>query len=97
MKVYQGGRRLQGATVTVDGQSLNPRFDLKTFSRAGFEWTYEGDGPRQLALALLADHIGDDRQALEACERFMMNIVANLDNSWRLTSEDVDNGLRGEP
>ena len=57
--------------VTVDGAPLDPRFDLKRFSRMGFEWTYEGDGPRQLALALLADHLGDPARALALTETFM--------------------------
>ena len=95
MKIYEGGRHLEGATVTVDGRPLDPRFDLRTFSKAGFEWTYEGDGPRQLALALLADHFSDDPKAIEHCERFMVDVVANLDNYWRLTSEDIDEAMRG--
>lgn len=89
MKTYEGGRHLDGATVTVDGRPLDPRFDLKTFSPAGFEWTYEGDGPRQLAMAILADHFGDDQKAMEHCETFMVLAVANLDNYWKLTSEDI--------
>jgi len=55
MKTYEGGRGLAGAQVTVDGAPLDPRFDVKLFSKMGYEWTYEGDGPRQLALALLCD------------------------------------------
>ena len=39
MKIYEGGRSLDGAVVTVDGAPLNPRFDLKRYSPAGFEWT----------------------------------------------------------
>ncbi|MAE63882.1 MAG: hypothetical protein CMJ18_06375 [Phycisphaeraceae bacterium] len=93
MKTYEGGRHLEGATVTVDGRTLDPRFDLATFSRAGFEWTYEGDGPRQLALALLADHLGDGGKALDRCDQFMIDVVANLDNYWRLTSSDIDRAL----
>ncbi len=96
MKVYEGGRSLAGSTVTVDGKPLDPRFDLKRYCEAGFEWTYEGDGPRQLALALLADHFGDDAKAIEAHEKFVAEIIANLDNSWRLTSDDVDKGLKGD-
>lgn len=96
MKTYEGGRHLEGASVTVDGQLLDPRFDLKTFSPAGFEWTYDGDGPRQLALAILADHFGDDQAALDQCDQFMSDVIANLDNAWRLTSDDVDKGLKGE-
>ncbi len=93
MKIYEGGRSLDGAVVTVDDQPLNPRFDLKKFSPAGFEWTYEGDGPRQLALAILADHLGDPTRALALTERFMIEVVAELDNAWRLTSEEIDAAL----
>ena len=71
MKVYEGGRSLDGAVVTVDGKRLDPRYDIRRFSPAGFEWTYEGDGPRQLALALLADHLGDPQRALALTEGFM--------------------------
>jgi hypothetical protein len=93
MKVYEGGRSLDGAVVTVDGKRLAPRFDLKKLSPAGFEWTYEGAGPAQLALALLADHLGDDRKALALHEAFMRAVVADLDNAWRLTSADIDQAL----
>ena len=95
MKVYEGGRSLDGAVVTVDGKKLAPRFDLKKLSPAGFEWTYEGAGPAQLALALLADHLGDDRQALALHEPFMRTVIAELDNAWRLTSADIDQALAG--
>ncbi len=93
MKVYEGARSLAGALVTVDGRPLPPRHDLKLLSKAGFEWTYEGAGPAQLALALLADHYGDDNRALAQYERFMREVVANLDNAWRLTSNDIDAAL----
>ena len=93
MKVYEGGRSLDGAVVTVDGRPLNPRFDLKRFSAMGFEWTYDGDGPRQLALALLADHLGDDQKALALTEMFMREVVSVLDNAWRMTSDEIDAAL----
>ena len=94
MKIYEGGRSLDGAVVTVDGMPLDPRLDLARFSPAGFEWTYVGDGPRQLALALLADHLGDGQRALALTERFMREVVANLDNAWRLTGAEIDAALR---
>ena len=93
MKTYEGWRSLEGALVTVDGKPLPPRFDLRTLSKSGFEWTYEGTGPAQLALALLADHLGDDDAALALYEPFMRTIVAELDNSWELTSADIDRAL----
>jgi len=93
VKIYEGGRGLAGAVVTVDGAPLPMRHDLKKFSPY-FEWTYEGDGPRQLALALLADHLGDDARALSLLEPFMRELVAELDNAWALTSEEIDLALK---
>jgi len=95
MKTYRGGRSLAGAEVTADGKPLDPRFDLKRLSPTGFEWTYEGNGPAQLALALLADHLGDDAKALQLYELFMRAVVADLDNSWELTSAEIDAALAG--
>lgn len=93
MKTYAGERSLSGALVTVDGAPLPPRLDLHGFNRTGFEWTYAGPGPRQLALALLADHLDDDARALALCEPFMRAVVAHLDNAWILTSDDVTAAL----
>jgi hypothetical protein len=93
VKTYVGGRGLAGAEVTVDGKPLDPRYDLKQLSPTGFEWTYEGAGPAQLALALLADHLGDGARALALYEAFMRSVVAELDNSWELTSGDIDAAL----
>jgi hypothetical protein len=97
MKLYRGGRSLEGAVVTVDGKPLDPRYDLRRLSATGFEWTYEGAGPAQLALALLCDHLGDDARALALYEKFMRQLVAVLDNSWELTSADIDAALAGLP
>ena len=94
MKVYEGGRSLAGAIVTVDGRPLPLRHDLKMLSKAGFEWTYEGAGPAQLSLALLADHLGDDQKALRHYDAFMREVVAELDNAWRLTSAEIDVALK---
>jgi hypothetical protein len=96
MRTYEGGRGLAGAVVTVDGAPLPPRHDIRRFSRE-FEWTYEGDGPRQLALALLADHLGDDAKALALTEGFMRSVVAELDNAWALTSAEIDAALASLP
>src|ERR1700693_3359770 len=93
MKVYRGGRSLDGAVVTVDGKPLAPRYDLKRLSATGFEWTYEGAGPAQLALALLADHLGDDAKTLALYDRFMRRVVAGVDQCWGLRSADIDAAL----
>jgi hypothetical protein len=93
MKTYEGERTLRGIKVTVDGAPLPPRMDLRCFNKTGFEWTYAGPGPQQLALALLADHMSDDAAALARSEGFMRHVVAYLDNAWCLTSADIDEAL----
>lgn len=93
MKVYEGGRSLDGSTVTVDGKPLPPRLDLMRLSKTGFEWGFDGPAPAQLALALLADHLGDGAAAVRLHRDFMRAIVAHLDNAWRLTGADIDAAL----
>lgn len=93
MKRYEGQRTIDGIKVTVDGQPLDMRLDLKKLSPAGFEWTYEGAGPAQLALALLADHLGDGDRAVELHDGFMRSVVANLANDWEMTGADIDAAL----
>lgn len=88
-KVYEGDRTIDGILVTVDGELLDERHDVKQFSDNGFEWTFEGDEPRQLALAILSDHLGDGTRAVALCDAFMGAVVANFDNTWHMTSEDV--------
>ena len=89
MRTYTGDRTLDGIVVKVDGQPLDPAFRIKRLSTLGFEWGYDGAAPAQLALAILADHFGDDTKTLAEYERFMGNVVANFGNEWELTSEDL--------
>ena len=95
MKRYEGRREGYAAIVTVDGRRLNPRFDLWNHSPTGFEWGYNGSGPAQLALAILADHCGNDEQAFNFHHRFKWAVIAELPGRhWILTSEDIDRVLR---
>jgi hypothetical protein len=93
-KIYQGDRTIDGLTVTVDGRPLPERTDIKAISQDGFEWSYEGEAPAQLALALLADHTGDAKSALHLYEPFMRYVVANFDNEWQMTSDDIGEAVR---
>ena len=90
MKTYAGKRTIDGLVVTVDGSRLDEHYDVKRFTKFGFEWTYEGESPQQLALAILYDHLGDKDRAIGLSEPFMKTVVANLDNDWTLSSGDVD-------
>ena len=94
MKTYEGKRTIDGLVVTVDGKALPEHYEVKQFTRRGFEWTYDGTSPQQLALAILYDHLGDKDRAIALSEPFMKDVIANLDNDWMLTSEEIDAYLR---
>ena len=94
MKRYEGVRQGSVVSVTVDGRRLNPRFDLWSHSPTGFEWGYGGSGPAQLALAILADHCGNDEDALNYYQRFKWKVIAVLPGRWTLTAEGIDRVLQ---
>jgi len=94
MTIYRGKRTIDGLIVTVDGEPLPEYYEVKRFTRFGFEWTYEGESPQQLALAILADYLGDNDRAIRLSAPFMKEIVANFDNDWELTGAEIDAALR---
>lgn len=93
-KIYEGKRTMDGLVVTVDGKKLPEHYEVKQFTKRGFEWTYDGTSPQQLALAILFDHLGDRERAIALSEPYMKDVIANLDNDWQLSGEDVDGYLR---
>lgn len=94
MKTYEGKRTIDGLVVTVDGTPLSEHYDVKRFTTYGFEWTYEGDSPHQLALAILYDYLGDKDRAIGLSQAFMKAVVANMDNDWVLSGAEIDDFLR---
>ena len=94
MKTYQGSRVDSVAEVEVEGQPLNPRLDLWNHSPTGFEWGYGGSGPAQLALALLADHLGNDDEAVRLHQEFKAVVIAGLPRGqWVLTSLEIQQAI----
>jgi hypothetical protein len=93
-KVYTGDRTIDGIVVTVDGEPLNTHAGTKRYSRNGFEWSYEGAAPSQLAYAILVDHLGDTAMAERLAPAFMRTVVANFQNEWEMSSADIDRVLR---
>jgi hypothetical protein len=94
MKLYAGERTIDGLVVTVDGKPLAEHREVRCFDAGGFEWGYEGENPRQLALAILVDHLRDNERAIRWSEPFMRRVIANLDNEWQLSSADLDDAVR---
>jgi hypothetical protein len=75
---------------------LAPRNDLRNHSPQGFECGYQGSGPAQLALAMLADFAGDDGLALDLYQAFKQEVVARLpreEGHWEITAEHIQQFL----
>lgn len=97
MKHYIGERTPEGCEVDVidkdapgGGYPLNPRFDLRNHSPDGYEFGYGGSGPAQLALALLADALGDDEKAQRLYQDFKFKVIGRLEGDrFELSQEDI--------
>jgi hypothetical protein len=69
---------------------LNPRYDLRNHSPDGFNHGYNGSGPAQLSLALLADALGDDDLAQEQYQCFKFKVVSRLTGDrWEMTQDEI--------
>lgn len=93
-KKYRGERTIDGLRVTVNGKELPQHTEIKKFTDYGFEWSYEGESPHQLALAILADFTGDPDMSVRLSEGFMKSVIANLDNDWDLTTDQITKALK---
>jgi Family of unknown function (DUF6166) len=84
----------QSLVTVCDGQKSEPlplRLDLFNHSPTGFSWGYGGSGPAQLALALLADALGDDDLAARLHQDFKFKVVACWPEGerWWITAEQI--------
>ena len=80
--MYKCIRLASSVVVYNDKKEIIPlRLDLYGHSPDGFEWGYEGSGPAQLALAILADYSGDGAFALHYYQEFKRRLIANLDKN----------------
>lgn len=78
-------------------ERLPLRCDLFNHSPTGFEWGYEGSGPAQLALAILADTLRwDGQQAIDLHQRYKREVVARLDRQagWEIEQSSVLDWIR---
>lgn len=101
MKTYRGFRGInQTPMVTVyeagAERIIDARLDLMNHSPTGFEWGYTGSGPAQLALAILADYLGNDHKALSYYQDFKIRVIARLDRTkdWTLSEIDIFEALQ---
>lgn len=84
--------------VTFDGKPLPLRLDLRNHSPAGFNWGYNGSGPAQLSLAILAAVLGDDDAALALYQGYKREFVSQISvDNWTLPAVEVLAWVEGEP
>ena len=99
MTTYYGIRRYGGTGPQLvfrdnDPLSLKPSQRLVNHSPDGFNWGYGGDGPKQLALALLLDVTGDPKTALRRYQAFKQHFVAMWREAWFITDNEISDWLR---
>ena len=94
MSYYVGRRTKMGPVVTVDGDVLDFRLDLRNHSPTGFDWGFSGSGPAQLALAILAHHCDSNEEALDLYQRFKWAVVAGLPRiGWSINTRQIDEAI----
>jgi hypothetical protein len=93
VRTFEGKRTIDGLVVTVDGKRLDEHYGVKRYTTWGFEWTYEGESPQQLALAVLVEHLGDNDRAIRLSDAFMRKVIANLDNDWVLSGDEIERAI----
>ena len=81
-----GGSSVVG--VIRDGRRSNLELRDERLIDAGFEWGYDGAGPRRLAQAILNDFLGFDVDLIVA-SAFLRDVVAHLPSEFELAGERV--------
>lgn len=91
------------ARVTVNGDPLPPRYDLRRLGQ-GFEWGRPSPGSSQLALAMLCDYYqhaaklsvkGAEKNALRIYHDFKFRVLAEeRADEWEITSMQITSILQ---
>jgi hypothetical protein len=73
------------------GATVRPVRPSRQWTPDGFGWGYDGDGPTELAYALLADATGSAPTALRLAARYTTDVTARLPagRAWSLAVGDV--------
>jgi hypothetical protein len=90
--LYAGDRTIEGNIVTRDNVKLDPRLDMARYAD-GLDWGSDSPAARQLAFALLVDHLGDPDRAAALVPAFEHAMVQHFDNDWELASTEVDDAI----
>lgn len=92
MTEYRGDA--DGKVFVVNGKKkklLNARIDLAPNLAPALDWGTKVAGSR-LALAILADHLKDDAEAVRLASRFKWRVIVELPagKPWTITADKID-------
>jgi len=93
VKTYKGYRHSAcGPQLVVKNDDIlspAPSQGIVNHSPDGFQWGYGGDGPKQLALALLLDATGDPELSVRLYQAFKRDFVTSWGDTWEITDLDI--------
>lgn len=101
MKVYMGnkkdGRNSQGGfNVYVEEDSKKHLLKhICIHSPDGYNWSYGGSGPADLALSILVDVIKVEKDAESMHQQFKWAFIARWKESFSITEEEVKEWIKG--
>ena len=74
--------------------SLEKSLKIRNHSPTGFNWGYAGSGPAQLALAVCAHYLGEER-ARRAYQQFKFDVISKLSfgDDFELPVSKVENWI----
>jgi hypothetical protein len=89
---YSPGHTRYGHAIGPD-KPLDTGYDLWSNPLTDFSWGYNGNGPAQLALAILTDYFGakpgGSALAEALYEPFKFTVIAVLPDRWEMNFEEV--------
>lgn len=92
--IYRGHRFGGRCVVTCDGKKIPLRLDLWNHSPTGCEWGYGGSGPAQTALAILANYLKDDDQAVRLHQKFKWDFIARAPHAgFSITDKQIQHWI----
>ncbi len=94
--IYEG-RRGKKIQVLLNNKKFSPKPSQKIYNHSpdGFEWSYEGSGCAQLALAVLLEETGDPALSVKLHQQFKREVIAKApEKGWAFASQFVQNWLK---
>ncbi len=81
------------ANISIRPLSHKPSVQVRRFGD-GFAWGYHGEGPSQLALALLLETTNDEELSCSLCLSFKVDFIAKIQaDCWVIDMRDIQDWI----